>query len=81
MRRAMVYVVLLGTLTGLVAGTAAFGLPLPGEVMGAAPRALTAALLDRGIALSDAATAVGGAALTLLALVALVDLRRVARAR
>jgi hypothetical protein len=83
MGRALVYVVLLGLVTGLVAGVAAFGLPLAaeGEVAVALPPAVAGLLLDHGIGLAAAATALGGALLAVLALVALLDLRRAGRVR
>jgi hypothetical protein len=82
MRRALVYAVLLGLLTGLVAGAAAFGLPPTAEAgVAALPPALTGLLLERGIGPAGAAAALGGALLAVLALVALLDLRRAARAR
>ncbi len=81
MRRALVYVVLLGLVTGLVAGVAAHGLPLAAEGEAALPPALAGLLLDRGIGLADVAAGLGGAVLVVLALAALLDLRRAGRAR
>ena len=81
MRRALVYIVLLGALSGAVAGVAAFGLPLAAEDLAQAPPALTTFVLARGLGLADAATAAGGALTALVLLVALLDLWRTARAR
>lgn len=79
MRRAVAYVVLLGLLSGTLAGVAAFGLPLPAEDAAAAPPALTTFVLSRGLGLADAAMLAVGALAALVLLVALADLWRTDR--
>lgn len=79
MRRAFAYAVLLGLLTGLVAGAAAFGLPLvPGGEAAVLPEP-AAALLDlAGLDPARGALLAGLAILALATLAAGLDLRRVA---
>jgi hypothetical protein len=79
MRRAVVYVVLLGLLSGVAAGVAAFGLPLAAEDVAGAPPAVTAFVLAHGLGLADAAVMAVGALAALVLLVALLDLWRSAR--
>jgi hypothetical protein len=79
MRRAVAYVILLGLLSGVIAGVAAFGLPLAAEDVAGAPPALTAVVLGRGLGLADAAMLAVGALAALVLLVALTDLWRTAR--
>ena len=79
MRRAVAYVVLLGLLSGTLAGVAAFGLPLAAEDVAGAPPALTAFVLGHGVGLAEAAMLAVGALAALVLLVALADLWRTAR--
>ena len=79
MRRAVAYVILLGLLSGVIAGVAAFGLPLAAEDAAAAPPVLTALVLGHGLGLADAAMLAVGALAALVLLVALTDLWRTAR--
>jgi hypothetical protein len=81
MRRVLAYIVLLGALSGTVAGVAVFGLPLAAEDLAQAPPALGAFVLGRGLGLADAAMAAGGALTALVLLVAVLDLWRTTRAR
>lgn len=79
MRRAVAYVLLLGLLSGVAAGVAAFGLPLAAEDAAGAPPAATAFVLDHGLGLADAAMLAVGALAALVLLVALADLWWTAR--
>ena len=79
MRRAVAYVVLLGLLSGALAGVAAFGLPLAAEDAAGAPPVLTALVLGHGLGLADAAMLAVGALAALVLLVALADLWRTDR--
>lgn len=81
MRRALVYILLLGVLTGAVLGIAVFGLPLPAEDNAAEPHSLSALILSLGIGLADAALIGGALAILLLLALAITDLRRHARNR
>ncbi len=79
MRRAVAYVVLLGLLSGALAGVAAVGLPLAAEDAAGAPPVLTALVLGHGLGLADAAMLAVGALAALVLLVALADLWRTDR--
>ena len=79
MRRAVAYVVLLGLLSGTLAGSRPSACRWRAEDAAGAPPVLTALVLGHGLGLADAAMLAVGALAALVLLVALADLWRTAR--
>lgn len=78
--RLLLYVAVIGALSGAAAGVAVFGLPVGlAEGQAREPHPLVARVLEFGVGLDDAAVAAAGAAAGLLALVAVLDLGRAGR--